>query len=362
MPSRAEVSTTSRTESMPARWPSTRGRWRCAAQRPLPSMMMATCAGQLLEVDLARQRLVGRSRRNRTPGAAQATCRCPSVANVRFYYQYRHQLGRTRRRPGTARAAGAVGPACARSPRRQHLAPSTPDGAGRGPPRPACRRWSAPCGAGNRLPDTSYVMSRVGRPAATARHARREAPSRSVVVRVAAGGLERREVVAPLEAARGRGHRVDVERRRRHVPGVRALERAEHVGRSRCGSDRSSGARRSARGTSSGTTSTASSTRTAGGSRALSARTTRVGVDRRARSVTRATCPSACTPASVRPAPVTVDRRGRRARASASSSSPWIGRARGLTLPADEPGAVVGEGQLEASACVETALSGMLRR
>ena len=30
---------------MPARCPSTRGRWRCAAQRPLPSMMMATCAG-----------------------------------------------------------------------------------------------------------------------------------------------------------------------------------------------------------------------------------------------------------------------------------------------------------------------------
>src|SRR5580765_4667637 len=45
MPSRADASTTSRTELMPARWPSTRGRWRLAAQRPLPSMMIATCAG-----------------------------------------------------------------------------------------------------------------------------------------------------------------------------------------------------------------------------------------------------------------------------------------------------------------------------
>ena len=45
MPRRAEVSTTSRTDSMPARCPSTRGRCRCAAQRPLPSMMIATWAG-----------------------------------------------------------------------------------------------------------------------------------------------------------------------------------------------------------------------------------------------------------------------------------------------------------------------------
>ena len=30
---------------MPARWPSTRGRWRLAAHRPLPSMMMATWRG-----------------------------------------------------------------------------------------------------------------------------------------------------------------------------------------------------------------------------------------------------------------------------------------------------------------------------
>ena len=44
---------------MPARCPSTRGRCRCAAQRPLPSMMTATCAGSRLEVDLPREALLG---------------------------------------------------------------------------------------------------------------------------------------------------------------------------------------------------------------------------------------------------------------------------------------------------------------
>src|SRR2546425_5475478 len=47
-PSRAEVSTVSRTESMPARCPATRGRCRCPAQRPLPSMITAMCRGRRL--------------------------------------------------------------------------------------------------------------------------------------------------------------------------------------------------------------------------------------------------------------------------------------------------------------------------
>src|SRR6266496_829664 len=38
-------STTSRTAFMPARWPNGRGRPRSRAQRPLPSMMTATCRG-----------------------------------------------------------------------------------------------------------------------------------------------------------------------------------------------------------------------------------------------------------------------------------------------------------------------------
>src|SRR5436190_1195603 len=46
--SRAAVSTISRTEAMPARWPSTRGRLRARAQRPFPSMITATCLGSRL--------------------------------------------------------------------------------------------------------------------------------------------------------------------------------------------------------------------------------------------------------------------------------------------------------------------------
>src|SRR5712672_3577056 len=34
-----------RADSAPARWPSIRGKWRCRAQRPLPSMMIATWRG-----------------------------------------------------------------------------------------------------------------------------------------------------------------------------------------------------------------------------------------------------------------------------------------------------------------------------
>src|SRR5262245_47913663 len=45
MPSSCAARTTRRNASTPRRWPSARGRPRAAAQRPLPSMMMATCAG-----------------------------------------------------------------------------------------------------------------------------------------------------------------------------------------------------------------------------------------------------------------------------------------------------------------------------
>src|SRR5438270_9255029 len=45
MPSSCDARTTRRRASTPRRWPSARGKPRAAAQRPLPSMMMATCAG-----------------------------------------------------------------------------------------------------------------------------------------------------------------------------------------------------------------------------------------------------------------------------------------------------------------------------
>ena len=45
MPSSAAAVTVRRTASAPRRWPAMRGRPRDFAQRPLPSMMMATCRG-----------------------------------------------------------------------------------------------------------------------------------------------------------------------------------------------------------------------------------------------------------------------------------------------------------------------------
>src|SRR5207302_9212017 len=44
-PAPTAPSTTSPTAFIPARCPSGRGRWRSRAQRPLPSMMLATCRG-----------------------------------------------------------------------------------------------------------------------------------------------------------------------------------------------------------------------------------------------------------------------------------------------------------------------------
>src|ERR1700694_3566165 len=45
MPSSLAARTTRRKASTPRRWPSARGKPRAAAQRPLPSMMIATCKG-----------------------------------------------------------------------------------------------------------------------------------------------------------------------------------------------------------------------------------------------------------------------------------------------------------------------------
>ena len=42
MPRTMHASTISSTRSTPFEWPAARGRWRAVAQRPLPSMMIAT--------------------------------------------------------------------------------------------------------------------------------------------------------------------------------------------------------------------------------------------------------------------------------------------------------------------------------
>src|SRR5512143_2010314 len=45
MPSSLAARTTRRSASTPRRWPSARGKPRAAAQRPFPSIMIATCRG-----------------------------------------------------------------------------------------------------------------------------------------------------------------------------------------------------------------------------------------------------------------------------------------------------------------------------
>ena len=116
MPSRADVSTTSRTESMPARWPSTRGRWRCAAQRPLPSMMMAMWAGSCSKLTWRASASSG------DPGG-----------NPRQELLKRHADIISRRTATPTRnspAAGAVGPA---RPRSRDASTSRIDSRGRRP-------------------------------------------------------------------------------------------------------------------------------------------------------------------------------------------------------------------------------------
>src|ERR1035441_2802499 len=75
MPSSPAVRMISRAESAPRRWPSTRGKPCCLAQRPLPSMMTATCCGsdarasalkcEVAELILLVRRLRGLSRRSK---------------------------------------------------------------------------------------------------------------------------------------------------------------------------------------------------------------------------------------------------------------------------------------------------------
>src|SRR5881296_2428146 len=50
MPSPGAASTIRRTASTPARWPATRGRPRRPAQRPLPSITIATCREELCDI------------------------------------------------------------------------------------------------------------------------------------------------------------------------------------------------------------------------------------------------------------------------------------------------------------------------
>src|SRR5712691_10455025 len=59
MPSSGAASTARRTAPAPARWPATRGRPRRAAQRPLPSMMIATCIEELCGIKSVLKKIPG---------------------------------------------------------------------------------------------------------------------------------------------------------------------------------------------------------------------------------------------------------------------------------------------------------------
>ncbi len=59
-PRRTLVVTASRSESTPATWPWERSRPRAVAQRPLPSIMIETCAGNPPEVDVLKGDVVRR--------------------------------------------------------------------------------------------------------------------------------------------------------------------------------------------------------------------------------------------------------------------------------------------------------------
>ena len=116
---------TSRTDSMPARWPSTRGRCRRPAQRPLPSMMMATCRGSAIGLDLP-----GELDGPREPGGIHArSCSSDMGGTWRFYIAALDRLDQVL--SGSGFCASAVRPV-KRSTRPQDEALRRRGRAGRG--------------------------------------------------------------------------------------------------------------------------------------------------------------------------------------------------------------------------------------
>ena len=197
---------------MPARCPSTRGRWRCAAHRPLPSMMIGDMDRQPVELDLAGERLVGCPGGIHARRSSQRHDCCKSLDCRQRRFNDNPHGG------GTARAAGAVGPASARgrcSSRDGHrlgLAPATAD---------------LDEGADNRShhvtqePVAADLIRRAGR--------RYHASSDRVIVRDRAAGARCPRFETPRNRACRRAvaaarHRVHIERLRQ-MPDVGALER-----------------------------------------------------------------------------------------------------------------------------------------
>src|SRR5207247_6569306 len=80
MPSSLAARTTRRNASTPRRWPSARGKPRAAAQRPLPSMMIATCEGPSVRSGPS------------VAGAAAFVIQDPSLDGEDFFFLGRKQL------------------------------------------------------------------------------------------------------------------------------------------------------------------------------------------------------------------------------------------------------------------------------
>ena len=114
MPSRAEVSTVSRTASMPARWPSTRGRCRLRGPPAVAVHDDGDVPRQPVEIDAPGERVFGRSRAATAVsmlGKGHGRDSQGLAARNRSYYEKR--LGRLSIAPTPASGplAGAVCPA-----------------------------------------------------------------------------------------------------------------------------------------------------------------------------------------------------------------------------------------------------------
>ena len=202
--------------------------------------------------------------------------------------------------------------------------------AGRGRGRPACRRGCAPCSSGTRSPRLD------GEQRALAVDSRRRT-TRAVVRRSQSEARKARKSCSPHERAR-RLRASPPGRAPAHVPGrARVQRRAHQVVPDAVAVDLA--ARREARVEVGRRLARRRGARRRRGRNELRPRS-RPCAGMRAASVKLATWPSACTPASVRPAP-RIDTVSPASCAPPSSRQPCTVRMPGLPLPAGEVGAVV---------------------
>ena len=219
---------------MPARWPSTRGRCRCAAQRPLPSMITATCRGSrsksTCRASASSGDPGGTTREDVFKRHASGRSQTSMIQLTEFSKRSLHAdteptsvLHATRNRP----CGGAVGrpargramPGCRRSRRRPAPEPDVDQRADD----------VADHVAQEAVAVDAHHQRLVGRLAAAPVDAARS--SARCRCTTAAGALERREVVACRRSGAA-ASRIALEvERLRHVPDVAAQERRRRTAR-----------------------------------------------------------------------------------------------------------------------------------